>query len=212
MGLFLSRVHGAYVEGNTIVSTQVAGIRVQGQRNRILNNFISQVSDSYSASNEAGMSLTWQMRWQSGRMKCFGLHNMGREGIVMGVEMTLGKRRDLLAAPAEALAEFLTLDSPVLNGAELGEIRGLRNTATASTLYPIAAGPDGLKAAVKALGQIDKEVLATHAAAIVAKFQNSAYGVRYHAVAVQTLGKLDKEVLTALQLSATAREQLGLDK
>ena len=74
-----------------------------------------------------------------------------REGIVMGVEMTLGKRRDLLAAPAEALAEFLTLDSPVLNAAELGEIRGLRNTATASTLYPIAAGPDGLKAAVKAL-------------------------------------------------------------
>ena len=40
-----------------------------------------------------------------------------REGIVMGVEMTLGKRRDLLAAPAEALAEFLTLDSPVLNAA-----------------------------------------------------------------------------------------------
>merc|ERR1719379_896907 len=74
-----------------------------------------------------------------------------REGIVMGVDMSLGKRRDLLAAPAEELAEFLTLDSPVLNAAEMGEIRGLRKTASVSTLYPIAAGPDGLKTAVKAL-------------------------------------------------------------
>merc|ERR1719313_1053644 len=65
--------------------------------------------------------------------------------------MTLGKRRDLLKAPSEELAGFLTLDSPVLNSAELSTVKKERKTATVSTLYPIAFGPSGLEVALKGL-------------------------------------------------------------
>jgi len=74
-----------------------------------------------------------------------------REGVVMGLEMTVGKRHDLALAPSEELADVLTVATPVLNAAQLGEIRAAKPTATVSTLYPIAAGPDGLRRAVEEL-------------------------------------------------------------
>jgi len=74
-----------------------------------------------------------------------------REGIVMNLDMALGKRHDLRDAPSPELAEQLRITSPVLNGNELGAIRKLRKVATASTIYPISDGPEGLEKAVKAL-------------------------------------------------------------
>ena len=80
-----------------------------------------------------------------------------REGIVMGVEMTLGKRRDLLAAPAEALAEFLTLDSPVLNGAELGEKRAQLLRVASRRQVDKDAGGRGDRPPVRRLVLIDQD-------------------------------------------------------
>ena len=74
-----------------------------------------------------------------------------REGIVMGLDMSLGKRRDLRDAPAEELADQLRVTSPVLNAAEMLEVQKVKKTAFLSTLYPISAGPGGLKEALDKL-------------------------------------------------------------
>jgi glutamate synthase (ferredoxin) len=74
-----------------------------------------------------------------------------REGMVMSLAMSLGDRANLLEVKAE-YAGVLKLNSPVLNDAELESVRtsGLE-TATLSTLFDIAAGPEGLETAVRAL-------------------------------------------------------------
>ncbi|HEY9804938.1 MAG TPA: glutamate synthase central domain-containing protein, partial [Candidatus Obscuribacterales bacterium] len=74
-----------------------------------------------------------------------------REGMVMSLAMSLGDRANLLEVKAE-YARVLKLNSPVLNDAELESVRtsGLE-TATLSTLFDIAAGPEGLEAAVQEL-------------------------------------------------------------
>jgi glutamate synthase (ferredoxin) len=74
-----------------------------------------------------------------------------RESLVMSLKMELGERGNLLEAKPE-YAKRLKLDSPVLNEAELEAVRQSGfETAQLSTLFEIAAGPQGLKAAVKAL-------------------------------------------------------------
>lgn len=92
-----------------------------------------------------------------------------REKLVMSLRMKLGKRGNLLQAKPE-YAKRLWIDSPVLNEAELEAIRrgGFTKdtdeqtdhsvkpttdfaTAELSTLFEIAAGPQGLEAAVRKL-------------------------------------------------------------
>jgi len=92
-----------------------------------------------------------------------------REKLVMSLKMKLGKRGNLLQAKPE-YAKRLWIDSPVLNEAELEAIRRggftkntdqqIENsvkpatdfaTAELSTLFEIAAGPQGLEAAVRKL-------------------------------------------------------------
>ncbi|MEO1744149.1 MAG: glutamate synthase large subunit, partial [Cyanobacteria bacterium J06629_9] len=74
-----------------------------------------------------------------------------RERLVMSLSMYLGKRGNLLDEKPE-YARRLQLESPVLNDEELKMISGSGfATETLSTLYDIAAGPDGLENAVKAL-------------------------------------------------------------
>ena len=73
-----------------------------------------------------------------------------REGIVMGLDMSLGRRGDLRDAPAPELADQLRVESPILNAAELEQIGSAKKVAFVSTVYPISTGPDGLKAAVDA--------------------------------------------------------------
>jgi len=74
-----------------------------------------------------------------------------REGIVMGLDMSLGKRGDLRQAPSEMLADQLRVMSPILNSAELAEVQRKKPTAVVSTLYPISKGPTFLAEALKAL-------------------------------------------------------------
>nr|WP_088894532.1 glutamate synthase large subunit [Leptolyngbya ohadii] len=76
-----------------------------------------------------------------------------RESLVMSLGMSLGARRNLLEAKPED-ARLLKLGSPVLNDADLEQIRqsGLE-TATLSTLFKVADGPDGLQRAVTQLCQ-----------------------------------------------------------
>lgn len=74
-----------------------------------------------------------------------------REGMVMSLNMLLGKRGNLLEISAEN-ARLLKVESPVLNEAELKEIRGSEfATETLSTLFAVADGPEGLEIAVKNL-------------------------------------------------------------
>ena len=65
-----------------------------------------------------------------------------REGVVMGLDMSLGKRYDLVQAPSEELAKQLRVDSPLLNQADMdavfaGAEKQGRATLTLSTLYQI---------------------------------------------------------------------------
>ncbi|NET72230.1 MAG: glutamate synthase large subunit [Sphaerospermopsis sp. SIO1G2] len=74
-----------------------------------------------------------------------------REKLVMSLTVELGERGNLLEPKAEH-AKRLKLDSPVLLDSELEAIKlsGF-GTAELSTLFPISAGPEGLKAAVENL-------------------------------------------------------------
>ncbi len=74
-----------------------------------------------------------------------------RESLVMSLRMQLGERGNLLEAKPE-YARKLALETPVLNEPELEAVRtsGFKTT-TLSTLFEIAAGPQGLEAAVNAL-------------------------------------------------------------
>ncbi|MBE8999836.1 glutamate synthase large subunit [Nostoc sp. LEGE 12447] len=74
-----------------------------------------------------------------------------REKLVMSLKVELGERGNLLEPKAE-YARRLKLESPVLTDGELEAIK-LSGFATAelSTLFAIANGPEGLKAAVESL-------------------------------------------------------------
>ncbi|HEY9808961.1 MAG TPA: glutamate synthase large subunit [Halomicronema sp.] len=74
-----------------------------------------------------------------------------REGMVMSLSMHLGVRGNILEADPKH-ARRLKLSTPVLNEAELEIVRNWEGkTATLSTLFEIAAGPQGLETAVKNL-------------------------------------------------------------
>ncbi len=76
-----------------------------------------------------------------------------RESLVMGLSVQLGNRGNLLVATPDA-ARLLKLDSPVLNETELAQIQASEfKTATLSSLFAIATGPDGLQRAVEQLCQ-----------------------------------------------------------
>jgi glutamate synthase (ferredoxin) len=71
-----------------------------------------------------------------------------REGLVMSLKMSLGRRGNLLD-PSPGVDRLLTIDSPVLTNKDLSGIRNsVLETATLSTLYPVETG---LKAAIEAL-------------------------------------------------------------
>ncbi|MEM9543341.1 MAG: glutamate synthase-related protein [Cyanobacteria bacterium P01_E01_bin.42] len=74
-----------------------------------------------------------------------------RESLVMSLNMTLGDRGNLLEVHPES-AKVLKIETPVLNNAELEEIKtsGFA-VAELSTLFDLAAGPEGLEVALKQL-------------------------------------------------------------
>ncbi|WP_237396891.1 glutamate synthase large subunit [Okeania sp. KiyG1] len=74
-----------------------------------------------------------------------------REGMVMSLNMLLGKRGNLLEISPEN-ARLLKIESPLLNEAELREVYESEfATETLSTVFPIANGPEGLQIAVNNL-------------------------------------------------------------
>ena len=74
-----------------------------------------------------------------------------REKLVMSLAVQLGARGNLLETKPEGAGLFL-LESPVLSEPELDQIRRSGfETANLSTLFEIAAGPEGLKVAVNQL-------------------------------------------------------------
>ena len=74
-----------------------------------------------------------------------------REKLVMSLEMHLGSRPNLLAMQPEG-ARLIKLKSPVLSEAALEQVRNLGlKTATLSTLYGTASGPEGLSTAIAQL-------------------------------------------------------------
>jgi glutamate synthase (ferredoxin) len=76
-----------------------------------------------------------------------------RESLVMSLNMQLGERGNFLEEKPE-YARLIKLQSPVLNEAELEQIRQSGfETANLSTLFEIADGPSGLQQAVKELCQ-----------------------------------------------------------
>jgi glutamate synthase (ferredoxin) len=80
-----------------------------------------------------------------------------REGVVMSLAMTLGKKASIYKVSEEG-ARIIKLDSPLLNPADMDYIRSLSSESNGgfvneaiSTRYPLSAGPSGLEPAVQAL-------------------------------------------------------------
>ncbi|MBD2088093.1 glutamate synthase-related protein [Coleofasciculus sp. FACHB-542] len=74
-----------------------------------------------------------------------------REGMVMSLSVSLGKRGNLLEVKPE-YARLLKLESPVLNEAQLEQICASSfETEQFSTLFEIEKGPEGLEVAVRSL-------------------------------------------------------------
>lgn len=80
-----------------------------------------------------------------------------REGVVMSLAMTLGKKESIYKV-SEKGARLIHLESPVLNGAEMDRIasyakpeNGGFKQSTISTRYSIEDGPSGIRAAIDAL-------------------------------------------------------------
>ena len=84
-GIQLDRVHGAIVEGNVLSGVQDYGIKVEGQRNRVVSNLVIGVADSFDKVNaHRGAQMPWERRWQAGTQHVFGLHHTGRGGVLRG--------------------------------------------------------------------------------------------------------------------------------
>ncbi|MDJ0898866.1 MAG: glutamate synthase large subunit [Xenococcus sp. MO_188.B8] len=74
-----------------------------------------------------------------------------RESLVMSLGMQLGSKGNILDVKPED-AKLLKLESPILNEAELAIVKNSTiQSATLSTLYEIATGPEGLETAIKNL-------------------------------------------------------------
>jgi len=80
-----------------------------------------------------------------------------REGVVMSLGMTLGKKESIYKV-SEKGARLIHLESPILNSVEMEEIAGCAADAkggfkqeTLSTRYDIKDGPEGVKTALDAL-------------------------------------------------------------
>mmetsp|Transcript_6036 Transcript_6036/g.6809 ORF Transcript_6036/g.6809 Transcript_6036/m.6809 type:complete len:1700 (+) Transcript_6036:61-5160(+) len=80
-----------------------------------------------------------------------------REGVVMSLGMTLGKKESIYKV-TERGARLIHLKSPVLNSAEMETIaefaedeNGGFKQSTISTRYPVADGPEGIKTALDSL-------------------------------------------------------------
>lgn len=103
-----------------------------------------------------------------------------RENLVMSLKMELGERGNLLEAKPE-YAKRLILDSPVLSEAELEAIRTSEfDTANLSTLFEIAAGPQGMKAAVQQLQQqVAKAVRAGKKIIVLSDRTSNGLGAEY---------------------------------
>ena len=80
-----------------------------------------------------------------------------REGVVMSVAMTLGKKESIYKV-SEKGARLIHLESPVLNSNEMAEIatmadedKGGFKQSTLSTRYSLSDGPEGIKSAIDAI-------------------------------------------------------------
>jgi len=80
-----------------------------------------------------------------------------REGVVMSVAMTLGKKESIYKV-SEKGARLIHLQSPVLNANEMDRIASFAEEANGgfkqssiSTRYALADGPEGIKAAIEAI-------------------------------------------------------------
>merc|ERR1719469_622109 len=80
-----------------------------------------------------------------------------REGVVMSLAMTLGKKESIYET-TEAGARIIHLESPVLNSVEMEEIRSFAEEdnggfeqATISTRYDISSGAEGIRQAMEDL-------------------------------------------------------------
>lgn len=97
-----------------------------------------------------------------------------REGTVMSLHMSLGRKGNVLKPKAEN-ARLLRLESPLVNDAELALIQasGFRVTSLPTT-YPLADGPQGLKAALDRL--TDAAVAAVRGGAEVVMLSDKVEG------------------------------------
>ncbi|MBO9999034.1 MAG: glutamate synthase large subunit [Cyanobacteria bacterium SID2] len=90
-----------------------------------------------------------------------------REGLVMSLNMMLGRRSNLLNAQP-GVDRLLKIDSPILTE---GEFAGLQNSAlntvTLSTLFSIDAGAEGLRLAVERLCQKAVEAVESGAEVLI---------------------------------------------
>eukprot|EP00281_Chroomonas_sp_CCMP1168_P021546 CAMPEP_0206230908 /NCGR_PEP_ID=MMETSP0047_2-20121206/10538_1 /ASSEMBLY_ACC=CAM_ASM_000192 /TAXON_ID=195065 /ORGANISM="Chroomonas mesostigmatica_cf, Strain CCMP1168" /LENGTH=2187 /DNA_ID=CAMNT_0053654419 /DNA_START=28 /DNA_END=6591 /DNA_ORIENTATION=+ len=75
-----------------------------------------------------------------------------RENLVMSLDMTLGKKGNIVEAPNAANAATIHIESPVMNENEMKQMRESgRKVETLPTFWEVKEGPSGLKGAVERL-------------------------------------------------------------
>lgn len=90
-----------------------------------------------------------------------------RENLVMSLSMQLGAKGNLLDIKPQD-AKLLKLESPILNNAELESVKNSSvQSATLSTIYEIATGPNGLRAAIEKLCAAAAEAVAQGAQILI---------------------------------------------
>ncbi|WP_264319490.1 glutamate synthase-related protein [Zarconia navalis] len=120
-----------------------------------------------------------------------------REGLVMSLSTFLGSRGNLLD-DAPGADRLLKLATPVLTESDLSGIKSSDlNVVTLSTLYDVASGPSGLKAAVSALCQKATEALENGAEVLVLSDRDGTRSDRSYIPPLLAVGAVHHHLIDA---------------
>ena len=88
-GIQLDRTHDALVEGNVVADVLSFGLLVEGQRNRILDNLVVHVADSYDGSKGSN-SFGWSYRWMTVRVRALLRDAAATPALLVGGMLSIG--------------------------------------------------------------------------------------------------------------------------
>ena len=138
-GIRLDRVHEVIVDGNVVSDVFGFGLLVDGQRNKLRNNYVTMVTDSYDAS----MGMSWGYRWAYGQIQSIACHARGRGNVITGNVCSGAEGIAALTDGYECGAEATIADN-VAHSSQVGYYYDQR-CATCHYSYIFGSCADGAK-------------------------------------------------------------------